>query len=64
MIELVERFKNQLIEFNWDNRVIILKDINRKRRWEFELSETELFLLKDLFERVIDGWSSLLQEVT
>lgn len=63
MIELVERFKNQLIEFNWDNRVIILKDINRKRRWEFELSETELFLLKDLFERVIDEWSNLLQEV-
>tara|TARA_B100000963_G_scaffold356127_1_gene375639 strand:+ start:1197 stop:2417 length:1221 start_codon:yes stop_codon:yes gene_type:complete len=64
MIELVERFKNQLIEFNWDSRVIILNDINRKRRWEFELSEIELFLLKDLFECVLDEWSNLIQAVT
>ena len=43
MIELVERFKNQLIEFNWDNRVIILKDINRKRRWNLNYLKLNYF---------------------
>lgn len=64
MIELVERYRNQLIEFNWDNQRIILKDINNKRKWEFELSENELFLLNNLFESVVAEWLFLIQEET
>lgn len=64
MIELVERYRNQLIEFNWDNQCIILKDINNKRKWEFELSENELFLLNNLFESVVAEWLFLIQEET
>ncbi len=54
MIELLNRYNQKLIEFDWDDNLITLYDINDEKKWVFQLSQLELNLLQELFESILD----------
>lgn len=54
MIELLNRYSQKLIEFDWDDNLITLYDINDEKKWVFQLSQLELNLLQELFESILD----------
>lgn len=54
MIELLNRYSQKLIEFDWNDNLITLYDINDEKKWVFQLSQLELNLLQELFESILD----------
>ena len=54
MIELLNRYSQKLIEFDWNDNLITLYDINDEKKWIFQLSQLELNLLQELFESILD----------
>ncbi len=54
MIELLNRYSQKLIEFDWNDNLITLYDINDEKKWVFQLSQLELNLLQEFFESILD----------
>ena len=54
MIELLNRYSQRLIEFDWNDNLITLYDINDEKKWVFQLSHLELNLLQEFFESILD----------
>ena len=54
MIELLNRYSQKLIEFDWNDNLITLYDINDEKKWVFQLSHLELNLLQEFFESILD----------
>ncbi len=59
MIELLNRYTQKLIEFDWNDNLIILYDINNEKKWVFQLSHLELNLLQEFFESILDELSNI-----
>ena len=54
MIEILNRYSQKLIEFDWNDNLITLYDINDEKKWVFQLSHLELNLLQEFFESILD----------
>ena len=59
MIELLNRYSQKLIEFDWNDNFITLYDINNEKKWVFQLSHVELNLLQEFFESILDELSNI-----
>jgi hypothetical protein len=59
MIELLNRYSQKLIEFDWNDNLITLYDINNEKKWVFQLSHLELNLLQEFFESILDELSNI-----
>ena len=59
MIELLNRYSQKLIEFDWNDNFITLYDINNEKKWVFQLSHVELNLLQEFFESILDELSKI-----
>ena len=59
MIELLNRYSQKLIEFDWDDNHITLYEINNEKKWVFQLSHIELNLLQEFFESILDELSNI-----
>lgn len=59
MIELLNRYSQKLIEFDWDDNHITLYEINNEKNWVFQLSHIELNLLQEFFESILDELSNI-----
>lgn len=59
MIELLNRYSQKLIEFDWNDNLITLYDINNEKKWVFQLSHLELNLLQEFFELILDELSNI-----
>lgn len=59
MIELLNRYSQKLIEFDWNDNFITLYDINNEKKWVFQLSHVELNLLQEFFEAILDELSNI-----
>ena len=59
MIELLNRYSQKLIEFDWNDNLITLYDINNEKKWVFQLSHIELNLLQEFFESILDELSNI-----
>ena len=52
MIEILNRYSQKLIEFDWNDNLITLYDINDEKKLVFQLSHLELNLLQEFFESI------------
>ena len=59
MIELLNRYSQKLIEFDWNDNFITLYDINNEKKWVFQLSHVELNLLQEFFESILGELSNI-----